>query len=68
MLTSLSRVTHTSQGPQTEVLTSKEEIEEATLEEYELCLHQTEGTPLMSEPLVHKFGFLGTGPVAEAVA
>ena len=67
MLMSLLKVTQSDQGPWMVVLTDKDEIKEATLEEYELQLHQTEDMPLMSKPLVSEFGFLGMGPMVEAV-
>ena len=49
-------------------LKSKDKIEEVALEEYEWRLHQIEATPLMSEPLVKEFGFLGVGPAVKAIA
>lgn len=64
---SVSRVVIPHNDGTTKVLMSKQEIEEACIQENEKKYSQTEGTPCMIHPLSNILGFLGLTEEAEAI-
>ena len=52
---------------QRQIVTNKEDIEQVCMMENEAQFSQSEGTPLMTEPLLSDIGYFANGPKVEDI-